>query len=152
MHTAESLSESFINWFQSIEGGNYVDEFADEVEKKQKQKQNLKYKGMVNTVLVLFFGEKQFHKSALESLDMIGRSSKGCKSVVEKMKVGRSWGTVRNYLSAFSHFLDFLEVSKSDLVSKHLIPAMKTNLKRSVHSVTRLALEEMQHRKMDDRN
>ncbi|KAK7480534.1 hypothetical protein BaRGS_00028196, partial [Batillaria attramentaria] len=152
MHTASSLSESFLEWYQSIEGGHFVDSFTDEGKRAEKVKQNKKCQSMVCTVLQTFFGDGPFHKSALESLDMIGRPQRGEKSVVEKLKEGRTWGTVKNYLCAFSHFIVFLEVSKPELVDKTFIPAMKANLKGCLQSVTRFALDEMQHRKIDDRD
>lgn len=71
MHTANSLSEEFLVWFESIEGGHYVHAFADDAKRAEKKKQNKKYQGMVCKVLKTFFGEEPFHKSALENIEMI---------------------------------------------------------------------------------
>jgi hypothetical protein len=153
MYTAESLSQSFLDWFQSIEGGNFIPESWNESKRRQKSQHNKKIASMVGTVLKTFFGSHPFHCSALESLDAIGRpADKGQKSVVEKLKEGRSWGTVKNYLCAFSHFVDFLEVSKPDLIDKVFLPTIRRNLKGSLQTVTKFTLEELQHRKISDRD
>lgn len=59
MHTARSLSEQFLEWFQSIEGGNFID-YQTESKKAQMRKQNRKYKCMVETVLKTFLVVESF--------------------------------------------------------------------------------------------
>ena len=152
MHTARSLSEQFLEWFQSIEGGNFIAEYHTESKKAQMRKQNRKYKCMIETVLKTFFGSGEFHKSALETLHSIGRNQEnGEKSVVEKLQEGRSWGTVKNYLCVFSHFVDFLESRKPPLMTKADIESVRLSLKGCIQTVTKLALNEQQHRKLRDR-
>lgn len=154
MHTARSLAESFLNWFQSIEGGSYIPDFLDDHKRSQKQTQNKKCKHMVQTVLETALGEGEFHASALGVLKSIGRPVlKSGLSVIEKLhKDDRSWGTVKNYLNAFSHFVDFMESSNPLLLDRSTIGPVRVNLRGSIQTVTKMALEELQRRKISDRD
>lgn len=74
---------------------------------------------MVQSVLETSLGTKEFHVSTLCVLGSIGQKvQEGPPSVVEKLKKAKSWGTVKNYLCAFSHFVDFMESRKPPLLSK----------------------------------
>jgi hypothetical protein len=151
MYTASSLSEEFLGWFQTIEGGNFIPDSANNSKKAKRQQQNKKYKHMVETVLRTAYGDQEFHKSSLQMLHAIGRKAKSDeKSVIEKLQEGRTWGTVKNYLCAFTHFLDFLEATK--LLDKDAIASVRLTLKGSIQTVTKLSMEEMQRRKLNDRD
>ena len=139
--TADSLADSFLDWYQSIEGGNYIPDFIDEHKKVEKSHDNKRCKMKIQRLLKATLGDGVFHISALECLDTIGRSTKtGEKSVIEQLKEHRSWSTIKNYLNAFSHFVDFMESSKPPLLDKNRIASI------------RMALEELQRRKISDRS
>jgi len=108
---------------------------------------------MVHTVLEKSLGTSEFHASSLHLLSNIGKSTqKGVPSVVEQLQVDRSWGTVKTYLNAFTHFIDFLESREPAVLNTEGISALGVSLKGSLHTVTKFALEELQHRKLNDRN
>ena len=155
--SAESLSDQFLAWFESLEGGYFIPSDIPPHKKQQRESQNNKIKYMVHEILKECFGEEAFPVAALAQLKMIGRDTeKGSKkSVIISIKEGRSgkepltWGTVKNYLSAFSHFLDFLQACYS---SQHLdITGMRTVLRGIVHTVNKFVAEEAQRRKLQCR-
>lgn len=150
MHTARSLAMSFAAWFQSIEGGNYVPDFLDDHKQAQRKSQNKKYEHMVQTVLETCLGKEEFHSSSLHLLQTIGKPIGGI-SVVEKLHEDRSWGTVKTYLNAFSHFIDYTESSCPPLLDQPTAAVIRINLKGSIHTVTKMTLEELQKRKLSDR-
>ncbi|KAK7479499.1 hypothetical protein BaRGS_00029216 [Batillaria attramentaria] len=111
---------------------------------------------MVEQILEECFGEDAFPIGALVQLKLIGRDrctqNSVTKSVILTIKEGRqgkeplTWGTVKNYLSAFSHFLDFLEAC---YCCHNLdVKGMRNVLKGIVRSVNKFVAEEGQRRKL----
>lgn len=87
MHTAESVSKQFFNWFETIEGGHYIPDYMESNKRSQKQKQNKKCQQNVQTIIKTCLGEGEFHASALSMLSTIGRpQKKGETSVIEKLQ------------------------------------------------------------------
>ena len=146
----EVLADQFYDWFSSVEGGNFVPEFLEEHKKKSKMNQNKKVSQMVKSMLVLQFGNEDFHISQLGELINIGRHS---ESVIAKLAEGRTWSTVRNYLHCYSHFLDFLEATiPTSILDRDIMNSLRVSLKGCIRTVTKMAQEELQKRKIRDRS
>lgn len=123
-------------------------DFLEDHKKTQRNVQNKKIANMVKVMLSYAFGDDEFHISRLAELIKMGRKS---PSLISKLSEGRTWGTVRNYLHAFSHFLAYLEASLPVGLDMQTINAIKVSLKGCIHTVTKMSQEEMQRRKVADR-
>ena len=145
---ADTLSESFGEWYGSIEGGHYVPSTLSEQKTKEKVDQNRKVVRMVKTVLVYTFGQEDFHLARLPEMGDIGR---GEQSVIVRLQSDRElkWGTVRNYLHCVNHFFSFLKAEK--LATGH-IASMEQKLGGCITSITQLSQTELQSRKIEDRD
>ncbi|XP_070188016.1 uncharacterized protein [Littorina saxatilis] len=156
--TADALSDEFLIWFESLEGGYYIPKSLEENKRKQRETQNKKVRFMINQILEECFGQNEMQVTCLNQLKMIGRTTdNGSESVVMRLKEGSSsgkepktWGTIKNYLSALSHFFDFLQ---SCYVSHGLdIQGMRTVCRGIIHTVNKFVAEENQKRKLQTRD
>ena len=51
IHTAQTLSEEFLTWFSSLEGGNSIPSYLKANKRIQKETQNKKIRYMIKTIL-----------------------------------------------------------------------------------------------------
>jgi len=147
MHTAVSLSDEFGNWLSSLEGGGYVPPSLTPTKTKKREAQNRRTMMMARQILQECFGEKTFELASLVQLKTVGRSCGQAASVIERLKGNKTWGTVKNYLSSLSHFLNFLEACYSDKISID-IAGIRTTVYGITRSVNKFVAEELQRRKL----
>ena len=149
MHTAESISEEFCDWYGSIEGGSYVPLSGDTRKKKKVESQNSRMKVMIKQVLQEYFKDDEFPIECLSCLKSLGRNNAGKPSVLEKLQEGKTWGSVKNYVIGLGHFLRFIEVCyphvNLDILGLRAVFAgiMKT--------VNKFVAKELQKRKLRDK-
>ena len=142
--TVAELGKKFLEYFESLEGGAFVDPELPESNYKKKKEDNRRTKAMVENVLQEVFGNEPFQFERLRELSYMARQK---DSPILRLKEGRKWGTVRNQISAFIHFIDFLE---SCFPAAGLpINAMKTSFTGVLRSVSKMVARETAQRQLE---
>lgn len=104
-----SHAQRFLQYLGSFGGPFYIDPQEDPHAKTRKEQQNAKIMRMVYRILCLTYGsEAEITDESLFFLKNIGERMGDEDSVLDKLRHNHTWGTVRNYLTALSYFLDFL--------------------------------------------
>lgn len=146
LHTADSLSHEFLNWYSSMEGGSYIDPALNNRKRKKTERQNVRTQTMIKCVLTEYFGKGSFPIESLARLQTLARDEEE-ESVLSKLKKNKTWGTLKNYLVALGHFVTFITVNypHKDIDST----ALRQVFARITKTVNKKVGEELQTRKVD---
>ena len=115
MTNPEQIAKEFIKWYSSMAGG--FPSTGDIPKHKQNEKTALlnKIEKQIALLVRLQCGDN-FNRSSLSEFRYFGggfddpiKENKDCP--VHKLKQGRTWGTVKCYITALGHFIRFIEAS-----------------------------------------
>ena len=149
--TATDHANLFIEHFNSLEGGHYIDPELPKKRFQKKEQLHQRMKTMVEKMLTLTFGSDTIIPfESLYILKNIGRKQGEKDSVLNQLKVGNSWGTVRNYLNALGHFYLYLKARDIDDLTKAQIESMIESQKGLHKSIWNLSRDELQRKKIED--
>ena len=134
--SVKGLVAEFMIWFESHEGGAFVPDIIPPDKQESQRKNNQKMGRLIETVLYETLGSEEFPACRLILLKEIGVApSPNELSVLERLKEGKTYGTVKNYMAAVTHFLDWLVARGQHLISKTEVDNMRAALVGIIRTV-----------------
>ena len=148
--TAKTYTEKFLQHYNSLEG-DFIDETWNEAKIDKKKKQTEKIGNQILKLLELTFGEDvEIPSESLFLLRYIGHPQGDKKPVLIQIKELSSWQTVRNYLTALTHFINFLQAQYPPVMSSAQLQALTAAISAYKSSVHKHCLMEMETKRVED--